>query len=323
MNYSWQIGSEPTSTGQHRFGSPRIETDPIVRQIGNTPLIEIRRIFESEHIQIFAKLESFNPGGSIKDRPAANMIKAGEESGELTQEKTILDSTSGNTGIAYAMIGASKGYRVRLALPSNASAERKRILQGYGVELDLTDPLEGSDGAYARVQEIYQKEPEKFFYPNQYANDANWRAHYDSTGPEIYRQTCGEVTHFVTGLGTTGTMMGTSRFLKEQDPSIRCISFVPDSPFHGLEGLKHLSSTLVPDIYDASIPDENLEIATEDAHRMVVRLAREEGLFVGISAGAAMMAALEVAKNIESGRIVTVFCDGGDKYLSEEFWSRY
>jgi cysteine synthase B len=201
--------------------------------------------------------------------------------------------------------------------------ERKRILQAYGAELELTDPLEGSDGAYARVQEICEKNPEKYFYLNQYANEANWRAHYETTGPEIYRQTGAEVTHFVTGLGTTGTMMGTSRFLKEQDPSIQCVSFGPDGPFHGLEGLKHLPTTLIPEIYDAQLPDYGLEVSTEEAHRMVVRLAREEGLFVGISAGAAMAAALKVARNIDKGRIVTVFCDGGDKYLSEEFWSLY
>jgi len=323
MNYTWRIDTDRTSAGHPPFGTVNLKTDSIVNQIGNTPLIEIRRIFQSGRIQILAKLEWFNPGGSIKDRPAANMIRAGEESGELTHEKTIIDSTSGNTGIAYAMIAASKGYRVRLALPANASLERKRILHGYGVDLELTDPLEGSDGAYVRVQEIYQKNPEKYFYPNQYANDANWKAHYESTGPEIYHQTDGEVTHFVTGLGTTGTMMGTSRFLKEQNPAIQCISFVPDSPFHGLEGLKHLPTTMVPGIYDARVPDGGLEISTEEAHRMVVRLAREEGLFVGISAGAAMVAALKVAKNIDSGKIVTVFCDGGDKYLSEEFWSRY
>ncbi len=320
MNYTWRIDGEL----RHRpLSGLKLEPDPILAQIGNTPLIRIRRILQSERIQIEAKLEWFNPGGSVKDRPAARMIRVGEETGELTQSKTILDSTSGNTGIAYAMIGARKGYRVRLALPRNASVERKRILLAYGVELELTDPLEGSDGAYRRVQEIYQENPGKYFYPNQYGNDANWKAHYETTGPEIYRQTNGEITHFVTGLGTTGTMMGTSRFLKEQDPGIQCISFSPDSPFHGLEGLKHLPTSLVPGIYDAQVPDEELEISTEEAHRMVVRLAREEGLFVGISAGAAMAAALKVAKNIDRGRIVTIFCDGGEKYLSEEFWSHY
>jgi len=323
MNHTWLAESDRASVRNPSLGPLDLETDPIVRLIGDTPLVEIRRIFQSDRIRVMAKMESFNPGGSIKDRPAANMIRAGEASGELTSEKIILDATSGNTGIAYAMIAASKGYRVRLGLPSNASMERKRILQGYGVDLELTDPLKGSDGAYARVQEIYQKDPEKYFYPDQYSNDANWKAHYETTGPEIYRQTNGEVTHFVTGLGTTGTMMGTSRFLKEQNPSIRCISFVPDSPFHGLEGLKHIPTTMVPKIFDAQVPDEGLEISTEDAHRMVVRLAREEGLFVGISAGAAMVAALKVARNIDRGTIVTVFCDGGDKYLSEEFWSRY
>ena len=327
MNHPWRIDSQNVDAGRSPTaileGSFTAETDPIVRLIGNTPLVKIRRIFSSEQVEIWAKLESFNPGGSIKDRPAANMIRMGELSGDLTPEKTILDSTSGNTGIAYAMIAASKGYRVKLALPANASVERKRILRGYGVDLELTDPLEGSDGAYVRVQEIYDQQPDKYFYPNQYANDANWRAHYSTTGPEVYRQTHGEVTHFVTGMGTTGTMMGTSRFLKEKDPGIQCYSFLPDSPFHGLEGLKHLPTTLVPEIYDSQVPDGSVEIATEDAHRMVVRLAREEGLFVGISAGAAMAAALEVARNIDKGRIVTIFCDGGDKYLSEEFWSLY
>jgi len=323
MNYTARIEAESVPGGHLHVVSSRIDPDPVISRIGNTPLVEIRRIFASERIQIFAKLESFNPGGSIKDRPAANMIRVGEERGELTHEKTILDSTSGNTGIAYAMIAASKGYRVRLALPANASVERKRILHGFGVQLELTDPLEGSDGAYIRVQEIYQQNPEKYFYPNQYGNDANWKAHYESTGPEIFRQTQGEITHFVAGLGTTGTMMGTSRFLKDQNPAIQCISFVPDSPFHGLEGLKHLSSAVVPAIYDPTVPDEGLEISTEQAYRMVVRLAREEGLLVGISAGAAMVAALEVARNIDSGKIVTVFCDGGEKYLSEEFWSHF
>lgn len=323
MSYPWRIDLEQASVGHSPFRGLDVDTASLVSQIGDTPLVEIRRIFRSDRIRIFAKLEWFNPGGSIKDRPAANMILAGEASGELTHNKTILDSTSGNTGIAYAMIAASKGYRVRLALPANASMERKRILQAYGAMLELTDPLEGSDGAYVRIQEIYEKSPEKYFYPNQYANDANWRAHYESTGPEIYRQTDGEVTHFVTGLGTTGTMMGTSRFLKERDPSIQCFSFVPDSPFHGLEGLKHLPTTLIPEIYDDRVPDGELEVSTEDAHRMVVQLAREEGLFVGISAGAAMVAALKVAKNIDKGRIATVFCDGGEKYLSDEFWSRY
>lgn len=289
-------------------------------EIGNTPLLEIKRLFRSDKIRIMAKLEWFNPGGSIKDRPALNMILKGEQAGQLDSAKIILDATSGNTGIAYAMIGASKGYKVKLCLPANASVERKKILRAYGAELDLTDPLEGSDGAYRRVQELYAAEPAAYFYPDQYGNDANWQAHFMTTGPEIYTQTHGEVTHFVTGLGTSGTMMGTSRFLKEQDTGIQCCSFIPDSPFHGLEGLKHMPTSLVPRIYDPSIVDHQLEVSTEAAQTMVRRLAREEGLFVGISAGAAMAAALKVAANIERGTIVTVFCDGGDKYLSEEFW---
>jgi S-sulfo-L-cysteine synthase (O-acetyl-L-serine-dependent) len=299
------------------------ETAPdhsLVGQIGNTPLVRIQRIFPSERVRILAKLEWFNPGGSIKDRPAANMIRDGEERGLLASGKIILDATSGNTGIAYAMIGASRGYRVRLALPANAGDERKRILRAYGAELELTDPLEGSDGTVRRVREMYAENPELYFYPDQYGNAANWQAHYQTTGPEIFRQTGGEITHFVSGLGTSGTMMGTTRFLKERDPGIRCYSFQPDSPFHGLEGLKHMPSTLAPPIYDPTVPDGNLEVSTEAAQTMVRRLAREEGLFVGISAGAAMEAALQVARNIDCGTIVTIFCDGGAKYMSEEFW---
>ncbi len=292
----------------------------LVGQIGNTPLVEIRRIFQSGRVRILAKLEWFNPGGSIKDRAAANMICVGEERGLLVPGKIILDATSGNTGIAYAMIGARRGYRVRLVLPANASHERKRILRAYGAELVLTDPLEGSDGTIRRVREMYAENADLYFYPDQYGNEANWQAHYQSTGPEIYSQTGGEVTHFVAALGTSGTMMGTTRYLKERDPNIRCYSFQPDSPFHGLEGLKHMPTSLAPSIYDPSVPDGNLEVSTEAAQSMVRRLAREEGLFVGISAGAAMAAALEVARGIDCGTVVTIFCDGGCKYLSEQFW---
>ncbi|MFQ5739770.1 MAG: PLP-dependent cysteine synthase family protein [Acidobacteriota bacterium] len=292
----------------------------VLHKIGNTPLVQVRRIFHSERIRIFAKLEWFNPGGSIKDRPAANMMLEGEQSGQLTPAKTLIDATSGNTGIAYAMIGAARGYRVLLALPSNVSPERKKILRSYGAELLLTDPLEGSDGAVLTIRELYQRSPERYFYPDQYGNEANWKAHYNTTALEIWRELKGEVTHFVAGLGTSGTFVGTLRRLKELDPAIRGVSFIPNSPLHGLEGLKHMPTALVPAIYDADLADENVEIATETAQRMVIRLAREEGLLVGLSSGAAMAAALELAANIERGTIVTIFPDGGQKYLSEDFW---
>ncbi len=294
----------------------------ILDRIGNTPLVEIRRIFRSDRIRIFAKLEWFNPGGSVKDRAAYSMIQAGELEGNLVPGKTIIDSTSGNTGIAYAMIGAAKGYPVLLALPGNASLERKKILKAYGVHLILTDPLQGSDGSIQIIRELYKKSPEQYFYPDQYSNDENWRAHYRSTAVEIHQQLNGEVTHFVAGLGTSGTFVGTTRGLRKLDPTIRAISFMPDSPFHGLEGLKHMPTSILPRIYDPSLAEENLEIATEDAQTMVLRLAREEGLFGGISSGAAMVAALRVAEKIDQGSIVTIFPDGGDKYLSEEFWNQ-
>ena len=293
----------------------------LLKRIGDTPLVEIRRIFSSDRVRIFAKLEWFNPGGSVKDRPAYNMILQGEKTGDLVAGKTIIDSTSGNTGIAYALIGAARGFPVLLAMPANATMERKKILRAYGAELLLTDPLQGSDGAIQAIRELYQKSPEKYFYPDQYSNDANWESHFFSTGREIYEQTRGEITHFVAGLGTSGTFVGTTRRFKKQDRQIQAISFMPDSPFHGLEGMKHMPSALVPRIYDPGLADENLEISTEEGQQMMIRLAREEGLFAGLSSGAAMVAALEVAKNIDRGTIVTIFPDGGDKYLSEEFWN--
>ena len=296
------------------------ESKSLLARIGNTPLVELQRIFRSERIRIFAKLEWFNPGGSVKDRPAYAMIRKGEETGELHPGKVIIDSTSGNTGIAYAFIAAAKGYRILLAMPENASLERKQILKAYGAELLLTDPLEGSDGSIRVIRELYEKSPEKYFYPDQYSNDANWQAHYDSTAPEIYEGTHQEVTHFVAGLGTSGTFVGTSRRLKELNPDMATVSFMPDSPFHGLEGLKHMPTAIVPKIYDPSLADENFEISTEESQQMVIRLARDEGLFAGLSSGAALVAALRVAKNIDGGTIVTIFPDSGDKYLSEEFW---
>ncbi len=297
----------------------RIEPD-IFSRIGDTPLVRLRRIAIGHKVKIYAKLEWFNPGGSIKDRAAAEMIRDGERRGLLTPDKTLIDATSGNTGIAYAMIGAALGYRVKLALPKNASPERKKILRSYGAELILTDPLKGSDGAIEAIRDLYAEDPDRYFYPDQYNNPSNWLAHYRTTAPEIHRELGGRATHFVAGLGTSGTFMGTSRRLKELIPGIRCVSFIPDSPMHGLEGLKHMPTALVPGIYDPGLAEENMEVGTEEAQKMTLRLARQEGLLVGVSSGAAMAAALRLARDLEEGVIVTVFPDGGFKYLSEEFW---
>lgn len=293
----------------------------VLSLIGNTPLLRLAKIGSAyPQVELLAKAEWVNPGGSVKDRAAWNIIQEAERSGALTPGKVLLDSTSGNTGIAYAMIGAARGYRVRLFIPSNVSLERKRILKAYGAEIVYTDPMEGSDGAIRRVRELAAREPEKYFYANQYNNPANWQAHYQTTAPEIFEQTEGRITHFVAGLGTTGTFIGTARRLKELKPDVRCISFQPDSPFHGLEGLKHLPTSIIPGIYDPAVADENLEVSTEDAYAMALRLAREEGLLVGISSGAAVVAALQVASQVRRGVIVTIFPDSGDKYLSERFW---
>lgn len=291
--------------------------------IGNTPLIRIRRVQKPVNQgRIYAKAEWFNPGGSVKDRAALQMLLEAERSGALTKEKTIIDATSGNTGIAYAMIGSALGYRVLLALPSNASPERKQVLRAYGAEILLTDPLAGTDGAQGRVKEIVASDPDLYFYPDQYNNPANWKAHYLATANEIWNQTEGRITHFVAGLGTTGTFVGTSRRLKELRPSISCISVEPDSPLHGLEGMKHLASAIVPGIYDPSLADERITVSTEEAFAMTRRLAREEGLFVGVSSGAAMAASLRVASGTaESSLIVAVFPDGGARYGSERFWT--
>jgi cysteine synthase B len=270
---------------------------------------------------VYAKAEHLNPGGSVKDRAARAMILAGERAGLLRHGKTILDATSGNTGIAYAMLGAARGYRVTLCLPKNAGFERKRILRLYGAELIETDPAEATDGAQRQARALADAEPEKYFYPDQYNNDANWRAHYDDTAAEIWEQTRGRVTHFLAGLGTSGTFVGTTRRLKEFDAGIRAVSMQPDSPFHGLEGMKHMGTALVPGIYDASLADENVEVLTEDAQEMTRRLAREEGLLVGVSSGANVFAALRLARTLSPGAVVvTVLCDGGGKYLSENFW---
>ena len=294
----------------------------VVDLIGRTPLVRLRR-FERETpgVELYAKAEWQNPGGSVKDRAAARMILEGEASGALTAGRTILDATSGNTGIAYATVGAARGYTVKLCVPDNASRERKLILRALGAELVLTDPLEGTDGAIREARRLNASEPERYFYPDQYNNDANWRAHYDTTGPEIIEQTSGRLTHFVAGLGTSGTFMGTGRRLRQFNPAIKLISFQPDGPLHGLEGLKHMDSAIVPGIYDATLADEDLRIATETAYEMVRRLAREEGLLAGISSGAALAATLDVARRIARGVIVTVFPDGAEKYLTEPFWN--
>lgn len=293
----------------------------ILSRIGNTQLLKINNISKASNpnVEIYAKAEWQNPGGSVKDRAALNMIVEGEKSGELYKGKTIIDATSGNTGIAYAFIATIKGYKVKLALPLNASEERKKILRAYGVELILTDPLEGTDGAQKVVKNIYEKNKELYFYPDQYNNPANWQAH-TRTANEIWAQTNGRVTHFVSGLGTTGTFVGTTKQLKKLNPKIISVSFQPDEPLHGLEGLKHLPTAIVPGIYDESLSDKTIEVSTKESYQMVKKLLREEGLFVGISSGAAMAASLRLAKELESGVIVTVFPDDGQKYLSEKFW---
>lgn len=289
--------------------------------VGDTPLVELSGIGrEVPGVRILGKAEWYNPGGSVKDRPALWMIRDGERRGALRKGKTILDATSGNTGIAYAWIGATLGYRVKLCMPANASEERKKILRAYGVEIVLTDPGEGSDGAIREARRLYAEDPERYFYPDQYSNPANPRAHYETTAPEIWEQTAGEVTHFVAGLGTSGTFVGTARRLKEYNPEIKVISFEPDSPFHGLEGMKHMESAIVPEIYNPLVADENRAASTEAAYEMVKRVAREEGLLIGISAGAAVATSLEVAKEIGEGVVVTILPDGADKYLSESFW---
>ena len=293
----------------------------VLDKVGNTPLVRVRKLAaDLPGVEIYGKAEYFNPGGSVKDRPALNMVLDGERTGKLTSEKTLIDSTSGNTGIAYAMVCAAKGYRVKLFLPANASPERKRILKAYGAEVILTDPAEGSDGAILACQKEYRRNPGAYFYPDQYNNPANWLAHFETTGPEILEQTDRRITHFVTGLGTSGTFMGVGRCLREYSKSIKLISMQPSSGFHGLEGLKHMPTAIVPGIYDRTLADENIEIETEEAHAIVKRLAREEGLMVGISSGANLAAALKVARRVREGVIVTVFCDSADKYLSESFW---
>jgi cysteine synthase B len=293
----------------------------LVERIGNTPLLRLPRFSGiSPRVEIFAKAEWYNPGGSVKDRAALNMVREGERSGALTRGKTIIDATSGNTGIAYAMIGAALGYRVKLAVPGNASSERKRILFAYGANVIYTDPLEGTDGAQLYVKKLVAEYPDEYFYPDQYNNPANWQAHYRTTALEIYKQTGNAVTHFVAGIGTSGTFVGTARRLKELNAAIRCISFQPDSPLHGLEGLKHLQTAMVPGIYDTKLADEHLEVSTDAAHEMARRLAKTEGMLVGVSSAASTVAAIQVAERLSEGVVVTIFPDHGSRYLSERFW---
>ncbi len=297
-----------------------LESDGLDVYVGNTPLLPLRRVTSGlpPRVQIFAKAEWFNPGGSVKDRPALNIIRTALADGDLVQGNRLLDSTSGNMGIAYATFGAALGIPVTLCVPGNASPERITILRALGAEIILTDPSEGSDGAILAARQMAKDQPGLYWYANQYNNPANWQAHYLSTGPEIVSQTNGQVTHFVAGLGTSGTLMGTGRYLREQLPHIKIISFQPDAPFHGLEGLKHMPSAIKPGIYDESVAGKPLEVRTEAANEMVRRLAHEEGLFVGISSGAALVAALEVASKLKEGVVVTIFPDAGYKYLSDK-----
>jgi cysteine synthase B len=299
---------------------PFARASGLLAGVGNTPLVRLRRLPApgvSEAVEIHAKLEACNPGGSVKDRPALSMVLAARRSGLLREGMTILDASSGNTGIAYAMIGAVLGYKLTLCLPRNANAERKAMLRAYGVEIVETSPLEGSDGAILKARELAAAHPDRYVYLDQYGNEANWKAHFGSTGPEIWDQTQGRITHFVTTLGTSGTFIGVSRYLKSRNPAVRCYSVEPDSPFHGLEGLKHMESSIVPGIYDPSVADVAMSAPTEGSLALLRQLAKTEGILAGPSGGAGLWAALEVARELDEGVVVTVFPDGGERYLSE------
>ncbi len=296
--------------------------DSLVDLVGRTPLLRLRGVTADlpPKVRVWAKLEGFNPGGSIKDRPALRMLQEGLRTGNLRQGKVIIDSTSGNTGIALAMLGAALGFPVEMVVPSNASIERRQIIQAFGAKLIESDPLEGSDGAIRLCREIIADDRDRYFKPDQYFNEANPLAHYETTGPEIWEQTCGRVTHFLAGIGTSGTIMGTGRFLKEQNSAIRIMAIEPDDAFHGLEGLKHMASSIVPGIYHEGELDDKIPTPTDEAYDMVYRLGREEGLLVGQSSGAACWAALKLARTLDEGEIVIVFPDFGDKYLSTNLW---
>ena len=299
----------------------------LIERIGNTPLLRLDALTRDlPGIALLGKAEWYNPGGSVKDRAAANIVTQGRRNGALHPGKILLDATSGNTGIAYAMLGAAEGFPVTLCMPENVSRERKQILHGYGANIIYTDPADGSDGAIRMARELAAKHPDQYFYADQYSNDANWKAHYSTTANEIWQQTQGRITHFVSMLGTSGTFVGTTRRLKELNPAIKCVSLQPDSSFHGIEGAKHMASAIVPKIYDATLADQNLEISTEDAYAMARQLSRTAGLLVGISAAAAVVGCLKVASELplkknQEAVIVTILCDSGDKYLSERFWS--
>jgi S-sulfo-L-cysteine synthase (O-acetyl-L-serine-dependent) len=299
-----------------------LATGSILDLVGNTPVVELRRVRDGvrDGVRLIAKLEGFNPGGSVKDRPAKKMIEVGIAEGTLRPGKTILDSTSGNTGIGLAMVGAALGYPVKLVMPENVSIERKKVVRAFGAEIVFSDPLEGSDGAILLCRQILADDPERYFKPDQYNNPANPLAHYEGTGPEIWRQTDGRVTHVVAGLGTSGTIMGMGRYLKERNPAVQVVAVEPEDAFHGLEGLKHMATSIVPGIYHEDRLDRKIGIATDDAYAMVYRLGREEGLIVGQSCGAAYLAALMVARTLTEGTIVVIFPDFGDRYLSTNLW---
>jgi cysteine synthase B len=317
-------GSAPSPSPSRAKAASGLPGEAVLAQIGDTPLLPLDALTRDlPSVKLLGKAEWHNPGGSVKDRTAASIVAAARRAGKLGPGKILLDSTSGNTGIAYAMLGAALGFPVTLCVPENVSPERKRILQAYGANIIYTDPAEGSDGALKIARQYAERHPDLYFYADQYSNDANWRAHYETTANEIWQQTEGRITHFVAMLGTTGTFVGATRRLKELNPKIRCISLQPDSAFHGIEGAKHLPSAIVPRIYDASLADQNLEIVTEDAHAMARRLAREQGLLVGVSAAAAVVGCLQIAGRLkidQPATIVTILCDSGEKYLSERFW---
>jgi S-sulfo-L-cysteine synthase (O-acetyl-L-serine-dependent) len=299
----------------------------LVERIGNTPLVRLDALTRDlPGVALLGKAEWYNPGGSVKDRAAANIVSEGRRKGQLRPGKILLDATSGNTGIAYAMLGAAEGFPVTLCMPENVSRERKQILQGYGANILYTDPGDGSDGAIRLARELAAKHSEQYFYADQYSNEANWKAHYHTTANEIWQQTQGRITHFVSMLGTSGTFVGTTRRLRELNPRVKCISLQPDSSFHGIEGAKHMPSAIVPKIYDPALADQNLEIATEDAYAMARQLSRSAGLLVGISAAAAVVGCLRIAHELPLKKgneavIVTILCDSGEKYLSERFWT--
>ena len=301
--------------------TPLLHPVSLLSTIGRTPLLRLRRLApDRPDVEIYAKAEFQNPGGSVKDRAARAIIEDAERRGRLHSGATILDATSGNTGIAYAMIAAAHGYKLKLCVPENVTPERLRILKAYGADVVLTSAMEGSDGAIREARRLFERDPDRYFYADQYNNDANWRAHYETTGPEILEQTDGRVTHFVAGLGTSGTFVGTGRRLREHRPGVRLISVQPDSPLHAIEGLKHMESAIVPGIYDPLLADDDVRVTTERAQTLTRRLAAEEGLLVGASSGAALAAALDVAEGAREAVIVAIFPDSGTRYLTESFW---